>query len=108
MQGDAGDEAKRKLEEEEKKKKEEERVAAEAKEKAKAAEEKRAKEEAERKAREEAEAAAGAEEEARKVRYRSGWFGLVGVGPRRAARRALGLVRWGVGALCEACEFAAR
>ena len=64
--------------------------------------------EAERKAREEAEAAAGAEEEARKVRYRSGWFGLVGVGPRRAARRALGLVRWGVGALCEACEFAAR
>ena len=104
MQGDAGDEAKRKLEEEEKKKKEEERAAAEAK----AAEEKRAKEEAERKAREEAEAAAGAEEEARKVRYRSGWFGLVGVGPRRAARRALGLVRWGVGALCEACEFAAR
>ena len=104
MQGDAGDEAKRKLEEEEKKKKEEERAAAEAK----AAEEKRAKEEAERKAREEAEAAARAEEEARKVRYRSGWFGLVGVGPRRAARRALGLVRWGVGALCEACEFAAR
>ena len=104
MQGDAGDEAKRKLEEEEKKKKEEERAATEAK----AAEEKRAKEEAERKAREEAEAAARAEEEARKVRYRSGWFGLVGVGPRRAARRALGLVRWGVGALCEACEFAAR
>ena len=72
MQGDAGDEAKRKLEEEEKKKKEEERAAAEAK----AAAEKRAKE--------------GAEEEARKVRNRSGWFGLVGVGPRRGSAAGAG------------------